>query len=364
MSKCRRYTLRVRLVVAIICVIALLKFYTAHLSEPAWCGTVAAARSPRGGGTAAARAAIAKHRAAGPLPTTGAGPRPPICATRAGVVKTLQRLVRHVDARRADCACVGPRDGLVCDRTRFWLPPLIAEPVHLAPALANKLADAEDEAAKTPATPWLEIGSLKFTANEYLDFLVFHVFFSDPAWVGHGTFLETGGSNGVHASNSFFFERSLNWTGVLIEPTPCAVCEIPLNRRATSVHAALGTRGGPATLDVSSMEQFCPNCPETLPWSPVRTGRLQELSAAAGFENVDFLSLDVEGFGETVLADITWGSSFAPSVVVVECLNDLAFCVHTLEGAGYTAVLANTALSGAGTESDVIAWRNDVRCNF
>jgi hypothetical protein len=45
-----------------------------------------------------------------------------------------------------------------------------------------------------------------------------------------GVYLEIGGGNGWHASNTLFFEQHLNWTGFLIEPTPCAKCMLPITR--------------------------------------------------------------------------------------------------------------------------------------
>jgi len=102
-----------------------------------------------------------------PLPTPSPLP-PPLCLSRTAVISKIQLLERHLAARRADGTCSGPHDGLVCDATRFWSAN-VPEPAHVSSALANAHAFAADDAAATRATPWLTIGALKFTANDYVD---------------------------------------------------------------------------------------------------------------------------------------------------------------------------------------------------
>ena len=38
----------------------------------------------------------------------------------------------------------------------------------------------------------------------------------------NGFYIEAGAWDGVHLSNSLFFERERNWTGILIEPNRVA----------------------------------------------------------------------------------------------------------------------------------------------
>ena len=72
---------------------------------------------------------------------------------------------------------------------------------------------------RTPRTPWLNIGHFAFMGNDYLDFLVYNLFFRDVRPKRPLVYVESGGSNGVHASNSFFFDHGLGWSGLLIEPS-------------------------------------------------------------------------------------------------------------------------------------------------
>ncbi len=68
---------------------------------------------------------------------------------------------------------------------------------------------------------WIGVGPyLEWYGNFYLDFYIYDTFFhqGDNVLV-NGTFLETGGADGVTSSNTLFFDRFLNWNGLLIEPT-------------------------------------------------------------------------------------------------------------------------------------------------
>ena len=49
----------------------------------------------------------------------------------------------------------------------------------------------------------------------------------------HGTFIEIGAFDGLKFSNSKFYEDSLGWTGLLIEPHPDTFAKLQLNRPKT-----------------------------------------------------------------------------------------------------------------------------------
>lgn len=316
---------------------------------------------------ASARAALAAGGARFP---------PPLCLSPSEVRARALAVQEHLASRRADGTCRGGDANIVCDERTFWggAVPLRA---HIASRAAG--AAAADAAARSRMTPWLRIGDIAFASNDYADHVLHEVFFSDAGWEGRGRFLETGASTGVHASTTLFFERFLGWRGVLIEPTPCAVCEVPLNRPgALAVHAALVEHGGATQLDVSGMSMFCPP-PHSVcaaagpsPWAPVRAAPLQVLLAKLNVSSVDLFSLDVEDAGETVLQSIEWAarpgsssswsdgrsSGFAPRVVLFEARHE-QMSTEILERAGYTV-----ARTGDVFPTDLIAWRNDADCQL
>ena len=98
------------------------------------------------------------------------------------------------------------------------------------PSWLRRSAPSQHSEQSVDAPESDEAGVGHFYANEYVDLSLFSHFFARPSPVLRGTYVEIGGSNGVHASNTLFFEQHLNWTGVLIEPTPCGRCVLPHTR--------------------------------------------------------------------------------------------------------------------------------------
>lgn len=139
-------------------------------------------------------------------------------------------------------------------------------------------------------------------------------------------FVELGGYNGVHESNTIFLQRCLGWRGLLIEAQPSAFADLPLNRPgAVTIHSAvsdacsvngtasfvqsLSTRGTMLT-SKSPMRQV------SVPCAPL-SHYLTLMSA----DHVSFLSLDVEGGELNVLRSIDWERQ-SVSLLVVEELKD------------------------------------------
>jgi FkbM family methyltransferase len=55
-----------------------------------------------------------------------------------------------------------------------------------------------------------------------------------------GVFVDVGASDGVTFSNTFFFENTLGWTGLCIEPRPSAFRDLVRNRRCLCANVAVG----------------------------------------------------------------------------------------------------------------------------
>lgn len=60
----------------------------------------------------------------------------------------------------------------------------------------------------------------------------------------NGVFVEIGAFNGVGMSNTVFFERERDWTGILFEPIPSRYEEITKNRKCLAMQAAISDREG------------------------------------------------------------------------------------------------------------------------
>ena len=149
-----------------------------------------------------------------------------------------------------------------------------------------------------------------------------------------GTFVEIGAYDGVSLSNSLFFEQ-LGWKGVLVEAHP-ELSERCRRARpeATVVHAALGPAdgglvsfsmvSGQSGLDtlsfVSTTSQhrarIASRCGAiTQVEVPART--LRSVMDEVGLSEVDWISVDVEGFELGVLQGADLGSC-RPRVIMVE----------------------------------------------
>ena len=154
-----------------------------------------------------------------------------------------------------------------------------------------------------------------------------------------GFFIEAGANDGVTQSNSFFLEKKLSWTGLMVEPVPRLAEVCTINRPNSIVlNAALvapsdaGTRIPIVDVDLMSVV----NRPSDITQASEETileaedvqgisrnhvyaeGRtltsiLEEVEAPP----IDFFSLDVEGFELEVLKGLDI-KKYAPKWILIE----------------------------------------------
>ena len=210
----------------------------------------------------------------------------------------------------------------------------------------RKLDGALNMRGKVRPTPWLSFGNYLFTSrnrsegedpiyfygNQYSDLSIFTHFFANPP-VKNGVYVEIGGSNGWHASNTLFFEQHLGWTGYLIEPTPCAKCMLP-TARPRDININAGACVTPKEIDGSFMYGFCPSPQDRCQPSKGRTYPNYKVlcrpmstllrSPSTGFlpEHIDLLSIDVEEFYMDFLETLPWNQTTMDVLLVeVQCQN-------------------------------------------
>lgn len=58
----------------------------------------------------------------------------------------------------------------------------------------------------------------------------------------NGTFIEIGAYDGITFSNSYFFEKSLNWNGICIEPIPARFQQLKKNRNVHLENVCIGDK--------------------------------------------------------------------------------------------------------------------------
>lgn len=147
-----------------------------------------------------------------------------------------------------------------------------------------------------------------------------------------GVYVEVGGNNGIEASNTYYFEK-LGRRCVLVEPVPYMVEQIRANRRCTVIEAAadkqsgaaefLVARGGETLSTLDNENRFRSRVDEHADQEriTVRTETLNRILEEAGLvpgkDQIDLLSIDVEGNELSVIEGLdiqTW----APRVIILE----------------------------------------------
>jgi len=210
-------------------------------------------------------------------------------------------------------------------------------------------------------TPWLRIQQdYAFYGNQYLDFFIYAFFFSGmyppSSLVTNGVYIEIGGSNGIHASNTLFFETHLNWKGFLIEPSACGRCMLPFTRPRDHVRNA-GACTVATKLPGEFMTSFCPfpqdRCVRDAPGGyknySVPCLPMRDLLATAP-THVHFISIDVEQHFKEVLTTLPW-DRMAIDVILLEC-SDKAWCSGYLTQRGYH-------IAAFSLDSDLVAVRKE-----
>lgn len=155
----------------------------------------------------------------------------------------------------------------------------------------------------------------------------------------NGFFIEVGASDGIKYSNSLFFEESLGWTGICIEPNPSAFMELKLNRECFVHECAIDIDDGFAdfTKNVGYTEQLSGitkyydprQLSRIAEWIDgnaddggvvnesgssttikVATRRLDSILNEHQIDYVDYISIDVEGAEISVLKSIDFDAVY------------------------------------------------------
>ena len=157
----------------------------------------------------------------------------------------------------------------------------------------------------------------------------------------NGTFLEMGALDGIAYSNTKFFEDTMGWSGVLIEPIPSSFAKLRVNRRNCALfQCAVSTKDG--SLDmydhgaVSSVKKNTTtefyngwHKDKNIGIVQVPSRRLDSILHEAGVKSIDFWSLDVEGSEFEALESMDW--SIPVKLICIETqVGDKKELCHTI----------------------------------
>ena len=148
-----------------------------------------------------------------------------------------------------------------------------------------------------------------------------------------GVYVELGANNGLFQSNTAFLEKERNWSGVLIEPSKYNFLECKKNRPGSKVynyacvskeftgthvygdwekkvaHGAMASVGGRR---LQSAQQDM---------TKVEANTLESILEKAEISNIDFLSLDTEGYEFEILKGLNL-DKFKPKYMLIELYKD------------------------------------------
>lgn len=161
-----------------------------------------------------------------------------------------------------------------------------------------------------------EIFYSQFGQDKWLDETVFH-------GKRNGVFVEAGALDGISDSNSAFFEKSRDWTGLLVEANPTAFQMISHNRpstpalclalydrvgvvRFTNVLSTSGWSGIEDDFERQHKERIAESSKTSVSFVPCLP--LSDAVAIYHMQRIDYLSLDLEGAEPAVLRPFPFAS--------------------------------------------------------
>lgn len=166
-----------------------------------------------------------------------------------------------------------------------------------------------------------------------------------------GFFFEAGANNGVDESNTLFLELN-GWDGILVEPNPIKYKECCHNRKVKSIHGALVSSdykgstisGNFLRNDRNSLMCSIFDIPEYFSehqrqevYGKIAEGSvevpaftLESIFDTNNIEQVDFLSLDLEGYEVAALTGLNF-DKIKPSYILIETANNPKYQQYTLD---------------------------------
>ena len=156
-----------------------------------------------------------------------------------------------------------------------------------------------------------------------------------------GFFIECGANDGVDQSNTWYFEKYLNWNGILIEPLKKQFIELKKNRSQTNhfYNVALCASNNINSIEITQndLESGRPNkFDKEKKISNFDTMTLTKILDEISAPNlIDFFSLDVEGFEDQVIQGINF-NKYNFKFLLIETSND--WVVNFLKNNNYNLI--------------------------
>ena len=186
-----------------------------------------------------------------------------------------------------------------------------------------------------------------------------------------GVFVDIGAYDGETFSNSLFFERSMGWTGLCVEPLPSAFARLKASRKAICENVCVADFEGEAEFteadDPGRNEKmlsglsgqfdahhirFMDRLSVARTTRTARVTRLSKLLEKHGLFNIDYCSIDTEGAELPILSELDF-ERFRISVLTVEDNSEDKRLPKLMAAKGYDVF--------ARLEQDIVFKRRDVK---
>ena len=162
------------------------------------------------------------------------------------------------------------------------------------------------KAAKTPLRKWF-VKNSETLSQAGQDYWIYAEAFNEKEG---GYFLDIGAHDGIYISNTYLLESRYNWQGICVEANPATFSELKKNRRAKCLNICLDRSEGEVDFvlrDVMGGIKGLDNDESNIGASEVvklKTMPLERVLSEHHAPNIiDYLSIDVEGAEERILAD-------------------------------------------------------------
>ena len=145
----------------------------------------------------------------------------------------------------------------------------------------------------------------------------------------NGFFIECGANNGVDQSNTWYFEKNLNWSGILIEPLSKQFQELKKNRSKKNKFFNLALCSSEIE-NILLMENNDLVSKSVIDSSKIANSKFESVSSqtltkildeVSAPSLIDFFSLDVEGFEYQVIKGINF-DKYNFKYFLIETKND------------------------------------------
>lgn len=153
----------------------------------------------------------------------------------------------------------------------------------------------------------------------------------------NGFFVDIGANDGITLSNTYFFEKKLNWKGICIEPNPDTFITLQKMRNCITLNGAISTLNEKATfLKITGPSEMLSGLIDfydaehlkrvdrelkskggTKETIEVRCYRFNALLESHGIQEIDYLSIDTEGGEYNIIESIDF-KKFNIKVISVE----------------------------------------------